>query len=190
MTSRPDARPGAFDTRRHRFLVRAAAPAVALALLVAMIALSRDFGATWDERALQKLGELIWDLYNGRMSRAEFLGTFELNFGYTRIYGLFVEFLSVAAQHVIPGDLWVVRHYVNAVFGWIGVVFAFLMARRLFGVRAGWLAAALLACMPRYMAESMNNPKDLPFAVLMLAAFVLHPDGEGNGIRTCRGRTR
>ena len=34
---------------------------MALALLVAMIALSRDFGATWDERALQKLGELIWD---------------------------------------------------------------------------------------------------------------------------------
>ena len=104
------------------------------------------------------------------MSRAEFLGTFELNFGYTRIYGLFVEFLSAAAQHVIPGDLWVVRHYVNAVFGWTGVVFAFLMARRFFGVRAGWLAAALLACMPRYMADSMNNPKDLPFAVLMLAA--------------------
>jgi len=59
---------------------------------------------------------------------------------------------------------------VNAVFGWTGVVFAFLMARRFFGVRAGWLAAALLACMPRYMADSMNNPKDLPFAVLMLAA--------------------
>ena len=59
MTSRPDARSGAFESRRHRFLVRAAAPAVALALLVAMIALSRDFGATWDERALQKLGELI-----------------------------------------------------------------------------------------------------------------------------------
>jgi hypothetical protein len=170
MTSRPDARSGAFETRRHRFLVRAAAPAVALALLVAMIALSRDFGATWDERALQKLGELIWDLYNSRMSRAEFLGTFELNFGYTRIYGLFVEFLSAAAQHVIPGDLWVVRHYVNAVFGWLGVVFAFLIGRRFFGVRAGWLAAALLACMPRYMADSMNNPKDLPFAVLMLAA--------------------
>jgi hypothetical protein len=134
-----------------------------------MVALSRDFGATWDERALQKLGELIWDLYSGRMSRAEFLGTFELNFGYTRIYGLLVEFLSAAAQHVVPGDLWVVRHYVNAVFGWTGVVFAFLMASRLFGPRAGWLAAALLVTMPRYFADSMNNPKDLPFAVLMLA---------------------
>jgi hypothetical protein len=170
MTSRSDARSGPFESGRQRFFVRAGAPAAALALLVAMIALSRDFGATWDERALQKLGELIWDLYNGRMSREEFLGTFELTFRYTRIYGLFVEFTSVAAQQVIADDLWIVRHYVNAVFGWLGIAFAFLIGRRFFGVRAGWLAAALLACMPRYIADSMNNPKDLPFAVLMLAA--------------------
>jgi len=149
--------------------MRAAAPAAGVALLAAMLALSRDFGATWDERALQKLGELIWDLYTGRMSRADFLGSFELNFGYTRIYGLLVEFLSAAAQQVIPGDLWVVRHYVNALFGWVGVVFAFLLGLRLFGVGAAWLAAALLVSMPRYFADSMNNPKDLPFAVLMLA---------------------
>jgi hypothetical protein len=158
------------ELERSRFLSRAAAPAASIALLVAMLAMSRDFGATWDERALQKLSELIWDLYNSRMSREQFLGTFEVSFGYTRIYGLLVEFLSATAQHIVPGDLWVVRHYVNATFGWAGVVFAFLMAARFFGRRAGWLAALLLVCMPRYVADSMNNPKDLPFAVLMLAA--------------------
>ena len=177
-TSRLAVRARFSELSRDRWLARAAAPAAGIALLVAMLAMSRDFGATWDERALQKLGELIWDLYNGRMSRPEFLGTFELTFGYTRIYGLLVEFLSAAAQHIVPADLWVVRHYVNAVFGWTGVVFAFLMASRLFGRRAGWLAAALLVCMPRYVGDSMNNPKDLPFAVLMLAASVLHPVGE------------
>src|SRR5918995_1220033 len=139
MTSRIAARPRFFELDRHHFLTRAAAPAAAFALLVAMLVLSRDFGATWDERALQKLGELIWDLYSGELSRAAFLGSFELNFGYTRIYGLLVEFLSVAAQQVVPDDLWVVRHYVNALFGWVGVVFAFLMGLRLFGVRAAWL---------------------------------------------------
>ena len=170
MIPRSDARSGPMESGRRRFFLHLAAPAAALALLVAMIALSRDFGATWDERALQKLGELIWDLYGGRISRPDFFGSFELNFGYTRIYGLLVEFLSTAAQHVVPGDLWIVRHYINAIFGWAGVVFAFLMASRWFGQRAGWLAAVLLLCMPRYVADSMNNPKDLPFAVLMLAA--------------------
>jgi hypothetical protein len=171
MTSRRDARSSLLDLGRHRFFQRAAAPVAALALLIAMVALSRDFGATWDERALQKLGEQLWDFYNGRMSRQDIVTGVDQSFGHNLIYGVFVDFVSVAAQHVIRDDLWVVRHYVNAVFGWLGVVVAFLMASRLFGRRAGWLAALLLITMPRYFAESMNNPKDLPFAVLMLAAF-------------------
>jgi hypothetical protein len=136
----------------------------ALALLVALIALSRDFGATWDERALQKYGEQIWDFYTGKIPRSGV----DLSFGYTRIYGGLAEFLSLAAQHAVDADLYVVRHAVNAVFGWWGIVVAGLLGFKLFGIRAAWLAALLVAVMPRYIGESMNNPKDLPFAVLML----------------------
>ena len=39
----------------------------ALVLLVGFIALSPDFGATWDERALQTLGEQIWEYFHGRI---------------------------------------------------------------------------------------------------------------------------
>jgi len=131
-----------------------------------MLVLARDFGSTWDERALQKYGEQIWDFYTGKIPRSGI----DLSFGYIRIYGALVEVLSVAAQHLIHEDLWIVRHQVNAFFGWIGVVTAFLIAFRLFGRRAAWLAALLLVAMPRYVGESMNNPKDLPFAVLMFAA--------------------
>ena len=150
---------------RH-ILVRYATALASAALLVAMVLFSRDFGATWDERALQKFGEELWDFYNGRIARSQI----DISFGYMRIYGGVVEFISAAAQQIVRADLWVVRHGVNAVFGWVGVVFAFLMASRLFGARAGWLAALLLISMPRYVGDSMNNPKDLPFAVLMLAA--------------------
>jgi hypothetical protein len=136
----------------------------ALATVVVMVLLSRSFGATWDERPLQKYGEQIWDFYAGTIPRS----AIDVSFGYTRIYGGLVEFASVAAQHIVKADPYVVRHAVNSVFGWVGIVFAFLMASRLFGTRAGWLAAVLLASMPRYIGESMNNPKDLPFAVLLL----------------------
>ena len=139
----------------------------ALALLVGFIALSPSFGATWDERALQSLGEQVWEYFRGRRSYAEI----DVRFGYTRIYGAFVEVLSVAAQRALPFDLYVIRHALNSVFGWTGVVFAFLIGRRLAGARAGWLAAALLLCMPRYVGDSMNNTKDVPFAILMLVAF-------------------
>jgi len=144
---------------------RFAPPIAAALLLVTMVSLSPGFGATWDERDLQKYGEQIWDFYTGKIPRSEI----DLSVGELKIYGGFVEFLDVAAQHVIRADAYVVRHAVNSVFGWAGIVFAFLMARRLFGTRAAWLAAVLLAAMPRYIGESMNNPKDLPFAVLMLA---------------------
>ena len=136
----------------------------ALVLLAALIAVSPAFGATWDERALQAYGEQIWDYYRGHRALADI----DVGFGYTRIYGGLVEFLSSAAQHLIPANQYIVRHALNAVFGWTGIVFAFLMALRLFGARAAWLAALLLVSMPRYVAESMNNTKDLPFAVLML----------------------
>ena len=97
-------------------LRRLAVPAVALALLPAMILLSRDFGATWDERALQKYGEEIWNVYTGRAPRS----SIDISFGYMRFYGALVEVLSVAAQRLVPADLWVVRHAVNSVFGWVG----------------------------------------------------------------------
>jgi hypothetical protein len=49
-------------TARRALLIRSAA---ALVLLVAMVILSRDFGATWDERALQAYGSQIYDYYRG-----------------------------------------------------------------------------------------------------------------------------
>ena len=63
-------------------------------------------------------------------------------------------------------DRYVLRHRVNAVFGWIGIVFTGLLASRLFGPWSGILAVILLAASPGYFAHSMNNPKDLPFAAM------------------------
>jgi hypothetical protein len=80
-----------------------------------------------------------------------------------------VEVLCVAAQHVVDADMYVVRHVVTSVFGWLGIVFAGLLAARLWGVGAGWLAAGLLVLAPRYFGDSMNNPKDIPFAALTMA---------------------
>lgn len=152
--------------------MKRAVPALAaLALLATMVVLSRDFGATWDERALQRYGEEIWEYYRGERPLAK-IDT--ISFLHNRIYGGFAEVLSVAVQRAVRADvedIFVVRHAVNSVFGWTGIVLAFLTASRLFGQRAGWLAAALLAAMPRYVGYSMNNTKDLPFAVLMMAAF-------------------
>lgn len=145
---------------------RWAAPLAAVALLVLMVGVSPDFGATWDERFQQKYGEQIWDYLHGRLPRSDF----DTDFGNQYLYGGFFEATAVVVQHVVPANRYLVRHGVNAVFGWVGIVFCGLLAARLFGSRAGWIAALLLAASPRYVAHSMNNPKDVPFAALAMVA--------------------
>jgi hypothetical protein len=142
-----------------------AAVACAIALLAFMVWISRDFGFTWDERFQQKYGEQIWDYMRGRLPRS----SFDTDLGNQYLYGGLVELAAVAAQNVLRGDTYVVRHGVTSVFGWVGIVFTGLLAGRLFGRRAGWLAALLLATAPRFFADAMNNPKDAPFASLSMA---------------------
>jgi hypothetical protein len=115
-------------------------------LLIAMVALSRDFGFTWDERFQQKYGEEIWEYAHGRLPRA----VFDTDEGNQYLYGGLVEIVSVAAQHAVDAETYVVRHAVNAMFGWLGIVVGGIVAGRMFGPRAGWLAGALLAVSPRY----------------------------------------
>lgn len=145
---------------------RIVAALAALLLLAGMVSLSPDFGFTWDERFQQKYGEQIWDYYHGRLPRS----SFDTDIGNQFLYGGLVEVASVAAQQVIDADIYVVRHMVNAVFGWVGIVYAGMLAGWAFGARAGWLAAILLTLSPRYLGDAMNNPKDAPFAALTMAA--------------------
>jgi hypothetical protein len=86
------------------------------------------------------------------------------------LYGGLFDTACVAAQRVLSGDAWVTRHYVNAAFGWLGVVYVGRLGRLLYGPGTGLLAMVLLALSPRYLGDSMNNPKDLPLAALMAAA--------------------
>lgn len=145
-------------------LRRFAPHAAAVALLALMIGVSPDFGYTWDERFQQAYGQKIWEYLNGRLPRS----AFDTDFGNEYLYGGLVEVLCVAAQHLVDIDTYVVRHAVISVFGWVGIVFSGLLAARLWGPRAGWLASALLALSPRYFGDSMNNPKDIPFAALSM----------------------
>ncbi len=55
--------------------------------------------------------------------------------------------------------------------GW-GWSLAGVLAARLFGYRQGVLTMALLAATPQYVAHSMNNPKDLPFATVATASLL------------------
>ena len=138
--------------------------AIAAALLPIMVLASFDFGVTWDEKDRHRNGEFVWQFLRGLRSRSDFAET-----GGHLYPGLF-DAICAALEAWIPLNRYVVRHMVNATFGWVGIVYCGRLAARLFGPWAGVLALALLALSPRYFADSMNNPKDLPFAAMTVVA--------------------
>jgi hypothetical protein len=138
--------------------------AVAVALLPLMVTASFDFGVTWDEKSRHFYGELVWGYLRGTKDISSFPETGG------HLYGGLFDTLCVIVEQWLPQNRYVVRHEINAIFGWIGVVYCGRLAARLFGTWSGVLAMILLAASPRYFADSMNNPKDLPFAALSVAA--------------------
>lgn len=138
---------------------------IAALLLPLMIAASFDFGVTWDERSRHNNGERVLEYLMGERDRAWFDQDTE-----SGMYAGLFDTICAAAERLIPANRYTIRHVVNACFGWLGILFCGRLATRLFGRWAGVLALLLLAGTPRYFADSMNNPKDLPFAALSIVA--------------------
>ena len=111
-------------------------------LLPLMVALSRDFGVTWDEPVRQRFGERIIQYYKGEFAIDRFQ-----NDG-SRLYGGLFDVTAVGLQRLSPLDDYDVRHALNAVFGWLGIVACAALAARLAGPWAGLLAALLAATAP------------------------------------------
>jgi hypothetical protein len=149
---------GVPNAARRVFVVLAAL------LLPVMIGASFDFGVTWDEDSRRTYGHKVWEFLQGLRSRDDFRAT-----GGHLYPGLF-DTICAALEDKIPLNRWALGHVINAIFGWIGIVYCGRLAGRLFGGWAGVLALVLLALSPRYFAHSMNNPKDLPFAALTVVA--------------------
>ncbi len=154
---------GNLASNRSSRLIAVAAVLFPAVLLPIMLAVSGDYGATWDEELQQQRGEKIAGYYAGSVPDLVFPDDG------AHLYGAPFDVVAVAAQHVVTADTYAVRHVLNAFVGWLGIVFCGLIAHRIFGSGTALLAMVLLATMPRYFGHSMNNPKDVPFATAAAA---------------------
>ena len=136
-------------------------------LLPLMLVLSRDFGVTWDEKTHQLYGERVWRFLTEGLDDDWFRPGENL---LIYLHGGLFDTVCVAIQRVLPADSWMTRHYVNAAFGWLGILYVGRLGRLLSGPGTGLLAMVLLTLSPRYLGDAMNNPKDLPLAALLAAA--------------------
>ena len=87
------------------------------------------------------------------------------------IYGAMPDMLAVALQTLIPSLSFDSRHLVSALFGVVGIYYAYRIGSAFIAPRVGFLAALLLAFNPMWFGYMFINAKDIPFAAMLLAAF-------------------
>ena len=84
------------------------------------------------------------------------------------LYGSsFDTFTTILAHFTGVDDVMNFRHFWNAIFGFLIMLYGALIVRRL--TKGSWFWACiglvLLMLTPRLLGESLNNPKDVPFAL-------------------------
>lgn len=144
---------------------------------VAMVYLSLGYGIIWDEWIQSHYGKLVLKflLTGGQDKSALTFGETMYLYGglfdtiTAAVYGLLFDSLKNVANYPLQSDLVLkhwhdVRHVINALFGFSAILFTGLAAKRIAGWRAGTIAFIFLLLSPRFFGNSMNNPKDIPFA--------------------------
>lgn len=135
-------------------------------LFFLMTSLSSHYGITGDDLDQKLYGEKVLNFYTSFGKDTSCLHLKVGNKENLYIYGGLFNMISAAANRYIGGlDEYDMRHLVNALAGFLAILFAGLLARRIGNWMTGFLALLLLATWPQFFGQSMNNPKDIPFAL-------------------------
>lgn len=123
-----------------------------------------DYGITWDENVQKNYGNAIILWY-----ASLFKNTSAMEYSRLYLYGGFFEVISQGITNlgllltsIGPFEI---RHFINALFGLLGIIGAYKLGNVLAGPMPGFFSALFLTLTPRYYGHIFNNPKDIPFAV-------------------------
>jgi tetratricopeptide (TPR) repeat protein len=157
---------GEWSWYRFKFL------AFALALLIGMPIAAWQAGISGDEKVQYEQGKAIldWFVNFGEETEANKTALDDQRF-LMHLYGSSFDTVTAAFNELFGVDNeyeW--RHVLNALTGWLLILFTGLIAVHISGWRAGLLAMFLLFVSPRILGHSWNNPKDIPFAMTYMAA--------------------
>ncbi|MDR2407823.1 MAG: tetratricopeptide repeat protein [Bacteroidales bacterium] len=142
---------------------------LALCFLVLFVVLGLRGGSSGDEFYLMEQAENVLNYYKTLGDDTTAVSVTGRD-GNSREYGQTPDNIACLIATVFGiEDIITVRHIVNAIFGWIGMLFAALLAYR---ISRKWYAAIITAILlflsPRYLGHSFNNLKDIPFSAMMM----------------------
>jgi tetratricopeptide (TPR) repeat protein len=149
-------------------LYRLAYFAMFMVCLFSMPILSQDFGSTWDEKAHNDYSQLAYNYLTTFGSDTAALAEPTNSADYIRqayrFYGEQLNTVSAFAYNWFGTGVYETRHFINSIYGLIGIIFTSLIAFELAGWRAALMALLFMFFNPGWLGHSMNNPTDIPFA--------------------------
>ncbi len=132
------------------------------ALLILGLVVARDYGISWDEKAMHVLGEEAFGfIFHGR--------AYPTNVG-IRFHGAWFEIIQYAVEMLLhlryARHVYILRHAMGFLFYWAGLVALYGIAVRTFRHR-GWalLTVLFFFLSPRLFGHSFVNTRDIPAMV-------------------------
>ncbi len=152
------AKPGNAPINRLAFVI------ILLAAIVLLPKLSFDYGISWDAKRHNIYGYEMLKYFDtdgeDKTALSETSSTNEF-----RYYGEHFNVISAWLNtYVKPWGEFETRHFLNALYGLLAMLFAALAAKEIGGWRAGVFALLFIIFSPVFFGHSMNNPTDIPFA--------------------------
>lgn len=141
---------------------------ISVMILIIMPLISGDYGQSGDEWIQIIYGQDIYNyFFNGDKQALDYTQK-AIQYQPLQFYGGLFDYLMEIVHRSMPSiPLLTVRHFFNSILGALLMIFTGLSAYRVGGKNwlTGLMALLFMIFSPRIFGESMNNPKDIPFAL-------------------------
>jgi len=142
--------------------------ALIVVLIISVLWTFRDYAVSNDEVVQHQYGKLILDYYLSGFRNPDVF-----SFDNLYLYGGLFDIVAVTLAHLIPIDVFDLRHILCALIGIGGIAATAATARLVAGPRAGLLATLSLALCGPWYGAMFNHTKDIPFAAAVMGAMLV-----------------
>ena len=137
----------------------------AVIIFLAMSAMSFKAGISGDEVDMNEYGKESLNFYGSFGSDTT---AFDMDIDRDnafKYYGAFFDVTAALLNKISPLSEYDTRHLLNSWVGFAAILLCAFIALNIAGWRAALIVLWLLFISPRFTGHSMNNPKDIPFAM-------------------------
>ncbi|WP_297092421.1 hypothetical protein [uncultured Draconibacterium sp.] len=150
------------DLKTNPFALKNIFVLLSLVLLVTMLIMSKDAGISGDEYFKEEHAEKVFNFYK---TGGKDKSAVDTELPLQKYNGQSFDNVIYAFNTIFNiKDVYRSRHLFNALAGFLLILFTGLLAKSLFGWRAGIIAMVFMFLSPKILGHALNNPKDIPFA--------------------------